>query len=348
MTCFILPAHLQIELAETSNVDIRDSIRTLLASATLRAQRATLTEAVQFLDLNAAQLRGPAGEFKAVHDVQGGDERTLPGVLRRKEGDGLINDAAVNDAFDNADRTYDFYRDVLGRHSVDGNGLKLVSSVHFGRDFDNAFWDGTQMVYGDGSGKVFQPGALARDITVVGHEITHGVVQYTAGLRYRKQPGALNESMADVFGSLVKQHALGHSADQADWLIGAGILGTQLQGVALRSMKDPGRAHQLDRQPAHMRSYVDLPDDGNPRNDNGGVHINSGIPNKAFHLTATRLGGNAWDCAGKVWYDALATKLRVNSDFTDAAAATTASAQALYGSDVANVVREAWNDVGVR
>lgn len=348
MTCFILPAHLQIELAETSNVDIRDSIRTLLASATLRAQRATLTEAVQFLDLNAAQLRGPAGEFKAVHDVQGGDERTLPGVLRRKEGDGLINDAAVNDAFDNADRTYDFYRDVLGRHSVDGNGLKLVSSVHFGRDFDNAFWDGTQMVYGDGSGKVFQPGALARDITVVGHEITHGVVQYTASLRYRKQPGALNESMADVFGSLVKQHALGHSADQADWLIGAGILGTQLQGVALRSMKDPGRAHQLDRQPAHMRSYVDLPDDGNPRNDNGGVHINSGIPNKAFHLTATRLGGNAWDCAGKVWYDALATKLRVNSDFTDAAAATTASAQALYGSDVANVVREAWNDVGVR
>lgn len=348
MTCFILPAHLQIELAETGNIDIRDSIRTLLASATLRAQRATLTEAVQFLDLNAAQLRGPAGEFKAVHDVQGGDERTLPGVLRRKEGDGLINDAAVNNAFDNADRTYDFYRDVLGRHSVDGNGLKLVSSVHFGRDFDNAFWDGTQMVYGDGSGKVFQPGALARDITVVGHEITHGVVQYTAGLRYRKQPGALNESMADVFGSLVKQHALGHSADQADWLIGAGILGTQLQGVALRSMKDPGRAHQLDRQPAHMRSYVDLPDDGNPRNDNGGVHINSGIPNKAFHLTATRLGGNAWDCAGKVWYDALATKLRVNSDFTDAAAATTASAQALFGSDVANVVREAWNDVGVR
>ncbi|WP_439658092.1 M4 family metallopeptidase [Lentzea sp. HUAS TT2] len=348
MTCFILPAHLLIELAEAGNVDIRDTIGTLLASAALRSQRDTLTEAVQFLDLHAAQLRGPAGEFKAVHDVQGGDERTLPGVLRRKEGDGQVGDSAVNDAFDNADRTHDFYREVLGRHSVDGNGLKLVSSVHFGRDFDNAFWDGTQMVYGDGSGKVFQPGALARDITVVGHEITHGVVQYTAGLRYRKQSGALNESMADVFGSLVKQHALGHTADQADWLIGAGILGTQLQGVALRSMKDPGRAHQLDRQPAHMRSYVDLPDDGNPRNDNGGVHINSGIPNKAFHLTATRLGGHAWDRAGKIWYDALATKLRVNSNFTDAAAATTASAQALFGGEVATVVRAAWNDVGVR
>ena len=348
MTCFILPAHLLIELAETGNVDIRDTIGTLLASAALRSQRDTLTEAVQFLDLHAAQLRGPASEFKAVHDVQGGDERTLPGVLCRKEGDGQVADSAVNDAFDNADRTYDFYRDVLGRHSVDGNSLKLVSSVHFGRDFDNAFWDGTQMVYGDGSGKVFQPGALARDITVVGHEITHGVVQYTAGLRYRKQSGALNESMADVFGSLVKQHALGHTADQADWLIGAGILGTQLQGVALRSMKDPGRAHQLDRQPAHMRSYVDLPDDGNPRNDNGGVHINSGIPNKAFHLTATRLGGHAWDRAGKIWYDALATKLRVNSNFTDAAAATTASAQALFGGEVATVVRAAWNDVGVR
>ncbi len=347
MVCFILPAHLLIELAEAGNVDLRDTIPTLLASAALRTQRDTLTEAVQFLGLNAGQLRGPSSEFKAVHDVQGGDERNLPGVLRRKEGDGAVGDPAVNDAFDNADRTYDFYRDVLGRHSVDGNGLRLVSSVHFGRGFDNAFWDGTQMVYGDGSGKVFQPGALARDLSVVGHEITHGVVQYTAGLRYRKQSGALNESMADVFGSLVKQHALGHTADQADWLVGAGILGTQLQGVALRSLKDPGKAHQLDRQPAHMRSYVDLPDDGNPRNDNGGVHINSGIPNKAFHLAATRLGGNAWERAGKVWYDALATKLGVNSNFAEAAAATVTSAQALFGGDVANVVRASWNDVGV-
>ena len=104
---------------------------------------------------------------------------------------------------------------------------------------------------------------------------------------------------------------------------------------------------QLDRQPAHMRAYVDLPDDGNPRNDNGGVHINSGIPNKAFHLTATRLGGNAWERAGKVWYDALAPKLGVNSNFADAAAATVASAQSLFGAEVAGAVRASWNDVGV-
>ncbi|KOV89930.1 M4 family metallopeptidase [Nocardia sp. NRRL S-836] len=347
MTCFILPTHLLIELAEAGNVELRDVVPTLLASAALRAQRTTLTEAVQFLGLDADQLRGPASEFKAVHDVQQGDERGLPGVLRRKEGDGPVADPAVNDAFDNADRTYDFFRDVLGRHSVDGNGLRLVSSVHFGRAFDNAFWDGTQMVYGDGSGKVFQPGALARDLSVVGHEITHGVVQYTAGLRYRTQSGALNESMADVFGSLVKQHALGHTADQADWLIGAGILGTQLQGVALRSLKAPGTAHQLDRQPGHLRDYADLPDDGNPRNDSGGVHINSGIPNKAFHLAATRLGGHAWERAGRIWFDALTTRLGVSSQFTDAAAATVASAQALFGGEVTNVVRSAWADVGI-
>jgi Zn-dependent metalloprotease len=347
VVCFILPAHLLIELAEAGNIELRDVVPTLLASAALRAQRTTLTEAIQFLGLDAGQLPAPAAEFKAVYDVQGGDERNLPGVMRRKEGDGVVSDPAVNDAFDNADRTYDFYRDVLGRHSVDGNGLKLVSSVHFGRGFDNAFWDGTQMVYGDGSGKIFQPGALTRDTCVVGHEITHGVVQYTAGLRYHKQSGALNESMADCFGSLVKQHALGQSADQADWLIGAGILGTQLQGVALRSMKDPGTAHQLDRQPAHMRAYADLPDDGNPRNDNGGVHINSGIPNKAFYLTATRLGGNAWERAGRIWFDALTTKLRVNSGFAEAAAATAASAQSLFGAEVAGVVRASWNDVGV-
>jgi Zn-dependent metalloprotease len=268
-------------------------------------------------------------------------------VLRRGPDDGPHADKAVNDAFDNADKTYDFYRDVLGRHSVDGNGAGLVSSVHYRNGYDNAFWQGTQMVYGDGSGKIFKVGSLAADLSVVAHEITHGVVEFTAGLIYSKQSGALNESWADVFGSVIKQHALKQKADEADWLLGEGILGTQLQGKALRSMKEPGTAHNFDRQPAHMDHYVDLPDNGDPRNDNGGVHINSGIPNKAFYLVATGIGGQSWDKPAKIWYDALTEGLQRNSQFVDAANATVASAMKLYGQKEADIVRSAWDGVGV-
>jgi hypothetical protein len=142
--------------------------------------------------------------------------------------------------------------------------------VHYGVDFDNAFWNGAQMVYGDGSGRVFVKGALAQSIDVVGHELTHGVTSFTANLAYSKQSGALNESFSDVFGSLVKQRHLNQTADQADWLIGAGTLVPAL-GKALRSMSAPGTAYDGDRQPDHMDGYVDLPDDNDPRNDNGGV-----------------------------------------------------------------------------
>src|SRR5207302_1639496 len=134
---------------------------------------------------------------------------------------------------------------------------------------------------------VFVRGGLTKDVDVIAHELTHGVTQLTAALEYSKQPGALNESISDVFGSLVKQHHLKQTADHADWLIGAGILGSALHGQALRSMKAPGTANDLDRQAGSMSGYADLPDDNDPAHDNGGVHINSGIPNRAFYLAAT-------------------------------------------------------------
>ncbi|MCP2244487.1 M4 family metallopeptidase [Lentzea aerocolonigenes] len=344
MVCFILPTHVLLELAERGEIDLREAAKAAVASAGMHARRAAVTALVQSLGVEA-ELMPPPQERKVVYDAQHGVE--LPGVLRRGPDDGPHADKAVNDAFDNADRTYDFYRDVLGRHSVDGNGADLISTVHYRRGFDNAFWEGTQMVYGDGSGKIFKVGSLAADTSVVAHEITHGVVQFTAGLVYSKQSGALNESWADVFGSVIKQHTLGQTADQADWLLGAGILGTQLPGRALRSMKDPGTAHDFDRQPAHMDDYVDLPDNGDPRNDNGGVHINSGIPNKAFYLVATAVGGHSWEKPALIWYDALATRLQRNSQFKDAAEATVASAKELYGDDEAGIVRSAWREVGV-
>jgi Zn-dependent metalloprotease len=351
--CFILPQVVLLEAAERGDAELRRMVmNTITLSAGMRSRRDTLTAVVQHLGVERADLGAlnpVAKERKTVYDVRNGSEDNLPGSRARGEGDQPVADKAVNEAYDNADRTHDFYRDVFNRESVDGVGMELVSSVHFGNEFDNAFWNGSQMVYGDGSGRFLAVGSLTRDISVVAHEITHGVVQFTAGLRYSKQAGALNESFADVVGSVVKQFVAGETVDQADWLIGEGLLGPDMPGEALRSMKAPGTAFEHDRQPGHMNDYVDLPDDGNPRNDHGGVHINSGITNKAFYLAATKLGGHSWEHAGPIWYDALVNRLRPNSQFTDAAEATIASAETLYGKGHESVlaVRNAWEGVGV-
>ena len=235
----------------------------------------------------------------------------------------------MNEAYGGAAATYTFYKEAYDRDSVDGSGLALVSCVHFGVDFDNAFWDGGEMVYGDGSHQLFIVGSLTKAIDVIGHELTHGVTQYTAGLEYHGQSGALNESCSDVFGSLVKQYSLGQSADQADWLNGAGLLVPEMGGQALRSMSNPGTAFDGDPQPAHMDDYQDLPDDNDPRNDNGGVHINSGIPNRAFYLAATAIGGNAWEGRTDLVPDAHAAS-RVDVGLRQAADATVEAAADLF------------------
>jgi Zn-dependent metalloprotease len=349
--CHILPQVVLLEAADR-NEDLREAAtNTLAASASMRTQRAALTEMVQLLGVQAARIGEltPAGRLNTVYDVQHGSWDDLPGTRVRGAGDAPVDDAAVNESFDNATKTRDFYSEILKRDSIDDAGMELVSSVHFDTDFDNAFWNGAQMVYGDGSGTFLAKGSLTRDLSVVAHELTHGVVQFTAGLRYSKQSGALNESFADVLGTTVKQWAANETAAAADWLVGEGILGSEMKGVALRSMKDPGTAFEGDRQPGHMRDYVDLPDDNNPRNDHGGVHINSGIPNKAFYLAATRLGEYSWEMAGPIWYDALVHALRPNTQFKEAAEATISSAVKLYGvgQDAEKAVRSAWEEVGV-
>jgi len=270
---------------------------------------------------------------------------TLPGQRVRAEGDPAAGDAAVDEAYDGLGSTYDFYLGSYDRHSVDDRGLPLQATVHYGADYDNAFWNGERMVFGDGDGELFHRFTVAVD--VIGHELTHAVTENTAALAYRDQPGALNESVSDVFGSLVKQRGLGQDAGDADWLIGAGLLTDQVHGVALRSMKAPGTAYDdpvlgKDPQPAHLRDLVITTD------DDGGVHINSGIPNHAFYLAATALGGPAWEVAGRVWYDTLVSGgLPTDADFAVFAAATARSAQARFGSDVEQTVRTAWDAVGV-
>jgi Zn-dependent metalloprotease len=218
--------------------------------------------------------------------------------------------------------------------------------VHYGRDYDNAFWNGERMVFGDGDGDVFI--GFTSSLTVIAHELTHGVTEHEGGLEYQGQSGALNESLSDVFGALAEQYAKAQTADEASWLIGEGIFAPSVQGAALRSLKAPGTAYDddvlgRDPQPAHMDGYVQTED------DNGGVHINSGIPNRAFYLVATALGGNAWERAGLVWYRTITGDLSPTADFAAFAGATLAAATAEYGEDseVVGAVRAGWTGVGV-
>jgi Zn-dependent metalloprotease len=288
----------------------------------------------------------PAPVSRSVFDAKSGE--SLPGQIVRKEGDAPTGDPAVDEAYDGLGHTHSLYADAFGRNSIDGQGMPLKATVHFGRMYDNAFWDGQQMVFGDGDGEVFE--RFTRSLSVIGHELAHGVTQFSAGLAYRNQAGAINESVSDVFGALVEQYVRRQSSAEASWLIGEGLFTPQVQGSALRSMKAPGTAYDddvlgRDPQPDSMDSYV------RTRADNGGVHINSGIPNRAFCLVAQALGGNAWDAPGQIWYETLTGgSLSSTSTFTAFAKATAATARELFGEESAehDAVRGAWDTVKVK
>jgi Zn-dependent metalloprotease len=349
--CFIVPENVLVRMIEEGTPEVRASaLRTLAISERVRERRALVRRLAKHEpQALVAMLLPQAGERRTVYDAQNGGLGDLPGTRERGEGEPAVGDVAVNQAYDGAGTTFEFYEAVFNRDSVDDQGLELVSSVHFEVDYDNAFWDGTQMVYGDADDRMFKRGGFTECLDVMAHELTHGVTQFTAGLRYRVQSGALNESFSDVFGSLVKQRSLGQTADQADWLVGEGIMGPLLPGPALRSLKAPGTAFKFDQQPAHMDQYVHLPDDGDPHHDHGGVHINSGIPNHAFFLAAAAIGGNAWEKLGAIWFKTLTERMNENSDFQAAADATVAVSGELFGSGGAEelAVREAWQQVGI-
>src|SRR6478735_4827080 len=346
--CSIVPPYLLEALASSDDphaaahaqatLDVDAELRQSRRTSGLRADRPSTPRRRR---LAPGTTSGPV---RAIHDATHGT--TLPGTLVRSEGDPATDDQAVTEAYDGLGGTWQLWQEAYGRNSLDGKGLPLVASVHFGTNYDNAFWDGTQMVFGDGDGVIFLP--FTRSVDVIGHELAHGVTQYTSGLNYQDQSGALNESVSDVFGVLVKQRLLGQAADQADWLVGAELLAPGVNGVALRSMAAPGTAYDdprlgKDPQPAHMSGYVDTTD------DNGGVHINSGIPNKAFHVVATTLGGNAWEAAGQVWVDTITGDISADCDFATFARLTVSAATARHGADseVVAAVRAGWDAVGV-
>ncbi len=288
----------------------------------------------------------PGGKHRSIYTANNSD--TLPGTLVRAEGQAESPDAAVNEAYDGLGATFDFFEQVLARNSIDDAGMPLTATVHFGQAYNNAFWNSAQMVFGDGDQIIFNRFTLA--LEVIGHELAHGVVEDEAKLMYFNQSGALNESIADVFGSLIKQYAHQQTAPQADWLIGEGLFTAKVNGKALRSMEAPGTAFDdkvlgKDPQPAHMDGFV------NTYDDNGGVHINSGIPNHAFYQVASRLGGFAWEQAGRIWYETLRDpRLRPNTGFQRFARLTFDVAARLYGAGKTpqQAVAEGWAAVGIK
>lgn len=339
----ILPPDLLLKLAREATDEDRSAIlQTLELDQTFRLGRAELA-ARQVARPEGALASGAGGTPKrSIYDQQHSTAYT-PGTLVRSEGQGPVGDVSINQAYDGFGLTYKLYWDIFHRDSIDDQGEPILGLVHYGDAYDNAFWDGAgHMFFGDGDGHLLTD--TTKGLDVIGHELTHGVTQNEANLTYSGQSGALNESISDVFGSLVKQYHLAQTAAQADWLIGADIVGPDL-APALRSMKAPGTANSHDDQPADMDHYV------HTSTDNGGVHANSGIPNHAFYVTATTLGGKAWEAPGNIWYDALTDpRVKPNSTFAGFAGVTLRHARSRFGasSAEANAVRAGWETVKVR
>jgi Zn-dependent metalloprotease len=343
----ILPPYILRAIAERGTPEQRASAtQTLALDMTLRALRSTPlpSEAPRTL---ADIVADPTVKNRTIYTAN--NSQQLPGTVVAAEAKPPAPnaDVAVREAFDGLGATWDFYAQVFDRHSIDDEGMPLNATVHYGNRYNNAFWNGRQMVFGDGDGQLFNRFTIALD--VIGHELTHGVTQDEAGLIYMFQAGALNESLSDVFGSLIKQRKNRQTARKADWLIGEGLFTAAVHGQALRSMKAPGTAYSdpvlgTDPQPDHMSKYI------NTYEDNGGVHINSGIPNRAFYLAAYGFDGFAWEKAGRIWYETLRdSALRPNTGFTRFAKLTVSTAGRLYGQGCVEqeIVADAWATVGL-
>ncbi|MCH8962473.1 MAG: M4 family metallopeptidase, partial [Bacteroidetes bacterium] len=246
-------------------------------------------------------------------------------------GDNTWDDPVSVSAHVNMNLVYTYYKDTHDRDAIDGKDQSMISVIHVtdeGRPMDNAFWNGRLMAYGDGE-QAFLP--LAGALDVAAHEVTHGVIENTAGLLYQSQSGALNESFADVFGVMVEPE---------DFLLGEDIMRTG--AVALRDLLNPDNPQVLARQPAHMSQFQNLSAD----QDNGGVHVNSGIPNRAAALIMQIIGVEPTE---QIYYRALTTYLTRNSQFGDARNALEQSAIDLFPQNpsIALAVRQSFDEVGI-
>jgi Zn-dependent metalloprotease len=346
--CLFVPPHVLESIARSGREDLRESARLTIQQSNLVRQRRqdkvrerfpeTLRVQQGFAQPAAAQAK------REVWNCQTRGEQRVP-PLARGEGNPPTGEQDVDQMYDHTGTVCDYLMSVLNRNSYDNNGADLIGNVHYGVNYNNAFWDGDEFTAGDGDGVTFI--SLARSLDVVAHEIGHGIVQATANLDYYSQSGALNEHFADVFGTVITQNFEGQTAHNSDWLIGNEIMGPELYGEALRSMAAPGSAYDnsimgKDPQPDQMDRYYSGPA------DNRGVHINSGIPNKAFYLVAMDRGT---DVAVRIWYHAL-QNLWSTANFNDAVEVIANSARVLVKNGEVpggspQTVRRAFKELGL-
>ncbi len=265
-----------------------------------------------------------------------GSER-LPG---KKVSAADITDPAVARVRTQTSELLRFYSDIFSRNSIDDEGCDVSSSVHYSRGYCNAAWNGQRMIYGDGDGYLFTEFTTSSDF--IGHELAHGVTEYAAGIGYKDEYGALNESLSDVFGSIFRQWLNGETSVTAAWKIGPDLIapaGQALGWLCIRDMADPASAHCVAPQVSNYAQYI----------PGGDPHDNSGIPNYAFYRAAMAVGGHVWETVGKAWYATLVSgDVRERPSFTQFADSTVREARRLFPhADVANKIAMGWEAAGI-
>ena len=348
--CSFVPPHV---LAHIARVHARDSLEPTSAqrSARVSAQLRQSRVGVAIDTALGTQAPPEPGAVRGLTVPQPGtagllvydDENTwsFDVTLVRGEGDPAVPGETANRAYDDLSLVRKYYQDKLDRNSIDNAGLNLVANVNYGVQFDNAFWDGTRMVFGNGDRTIFKD--FTGDIDVPGHELTHGVTQYTAGLNYTPdQSGALNESFSDMIGTAIDAWSNNRDADSHNWLIGEDIMADDLYGEALRSMAEPGTAYDnpvlgRDPQPRDMSGYYQPAD----------PHLMSGITNRWYYLVCKELG---MDAGTLIMYQTL-QNLWPTAGFSDAAVVAAGQARILaetkqVPADAAQVVRSAARQQG--
>ncbi|HET6626115.1 MAG TPA: M4 family metallopeptidase [Nocardioidaceae bacterium] len=266
------------------------------------------------------------------------------------DGTNTNRQSAAVDAQYGTNETWDYYQEVHGRDGIFGDGSGSFNRVHYGKDYANAFWDGTKMTYGDGDGVNFGP---LTSLDVAGHEMSHGVTEHTAGLTYSGESGGLNEATSDIFGTMVEFYA-GNSQDAGDYLIGEEF-----------DLKNHAGFRRMDR-PSSDGASVDCWSSDTKNLD---VHYSSGVGNHFFYLLAEGSGaktingvahssstcdgstvtGIGRDAAADIWYRALTVYMTSGTDYAGARTATVNAAEDLYGQGSAQqaAVAAAWSAVDV-
>ena len=298
--CFIIPTKVLKKFAKDKKLSAKarkefaDAVKFEAQWRKARDVRNDVTQASQKLLLNAAPAAIPSPPHVSVYNCS--HRTSLPGTLMTNPGSSA--DATCKRAFKETTGVAKFYKTVFGRNSINNAGMSLISSIHYGVRYNNAFWNGVQMTYGDGDGNIFVDFTKGND--VIAHELTHGVTQYTLGLAYSNQPGGLNESLSDVFGSMFRQWEAKQDVNHADWLIGKNIMGPGAIArgyTCLRDLANPAAAHCLAPQITRFSQYHDGMD----------PHYSSGVPNFAFYKAAKAIGGYSWKTVGQVWYRVMIT-----------------------------------------